>query len=99
MRDRAGYGHPGSWPRSLLARRINRRAVQYATKQRAAGGALAPKRSSRVTHHCREFVTGKFRAKRRPGSVDFGFMAAKEISNHRGDAGDMNMQLALAAAA
>jgi hypothetical protein len=31
--------------------------------------------------------------------VDFGLMAAKEISNHRGDAGDMNMQLALAAAA
>jgi hypothetical protein len=34
----------------------------------------------------------------RPGSVDFGLVAAKEISNHRGDAGDMNMQLALAAA-
>jgi hypothetical protein len=30
--------------------------------------------------------------------VDFGLVAAKETSNHRGDAGDMNMQLALAAA-
>jgi hypothetical protein len=30
--------------------------------------------------------------------VDFGLVAAKEISDHRGDAGDMNMQLVLAAA-
>src|ERR1700730_17898758 len=50
------------------------------------------------TFNCQEFVPGKFRAKGRPGSVDFGLVAAKEISDHRGDAGEMNMQLALAAA-
>ena len=43
-------------------------------------------------------MTGKFRAKGRPRSVDFGLVAEEEISNHRGDAGDMNMQLVLAAA-
>ena len=35
--------------------------------------------------HRQEFVTGKFRTKGRPGSVDFGLVAAEEISNHRGD--------------
>ena len=48
--------------------------------------------------HRQEFMTGKLRTKGRPGSVDFGLVAAEEISNHRGDAGDMNMQLILAAA-
>jgi hypothetical protein len=48
--------------------------------------------------HGHESVTGKFQAEGRPSSADFGLVVAKEISNHWGDAGDMNMQLVLAAA-
>ncbi len=48
--------------------------------------------------HCHESVPGKFRTQGGPIATDFGLVAAKKIRNRRGDAGNMNMQLVLAAA-
>jgi hypothetical protein len=47
--------------------------------------------------HRHESMPGKFRAKGRPISTDFGLVAAKLIGNLRGDAEDMNTRLVLAA--
>src|ERR1700732_1565974 len=51
----------------------------------------------RLDLHCRKSVPVKCRPKERPGFVNFRLVAAQEISDRRGDAGDMNMQLVLAA--
>ena len=52
----------------------------------------------RLDLHRRKSVSEKGRAKKRPRSVNFRLVAAQEISDLRGDAGNMNMQLVLAAA-
>jgi hypothetical protein len=52
----------------------------------------------RLDLHRRKSVPEKGRAKKRPSFVNFRSVAAQELSDGRGDAGDMNMQLVLAAA-
>src|SRR3984893_9779542 len=52
----------------------------------------------RLDLHRRKSVPEKWRAKKRPGSVNFRLVAAQELSDLRGDAGNMNMELVLAAA-
>ena len=52
----------------------------------------------RLNFHRRKSVAEKWRAKKRPGSVNFRLVAAQELSDLRGDAGNMNVQLVLAAA-
>ena len=48
--------------------------------------------SIRLDLHRRKSVPEKWRAKKRPGSVNFRLVAARELSDLRGDAGYMNVQ-------
>ncbi len=50
----------------------------------------------RLDLHRRKSVPEKGRAKKGPRFVNFRLVAAQELSDLRGDAGDMNMQLVLA---
>jgi len=52
----------------------------------------------RLGLHRRKSVPEKGRAKQGPSFVNFRLVAAQELSDLRGDAGNMNMQLVLAAA-
>jgi hypothetical protein len=52
----------------------------------------------RLDLHRRKPVPEKARAKKRPRFVNFRLVAVQELSDLRGDAGNMNMQLILAAA-
>src|ERR1700730_8338875 len=52
----------------------------------------------RLDFHCRKSVPEKGRAKKGPSFVNFRSVAAQELGDLRGDAGNMNMQLVLAAA-
>jgi hypothetical protein len=52
----------------------------------------------RLDLHRRKSVPEKGRAKKGPSFVNFRSVAAQELSDLRGDAGNMNMQLVLAAA-
>jgi hypothetical protein len=52
----------------------------------------------RLGLHRRKSVPEKARPKKRPSFVNFRLVAAQELSDLRGDAGNMNMQLVLAAA-
>jgi hypothetical protein len=52
----------------------------------------------RLDLHRRKSVPEKARGKERPSFVNFRVVATQELSDLRGDAGNMNMQLVLAAA-
>jgi hypothetical protein len=52
----------------------------------------------RLDLYRRKSAPQKGRAKKRPGFVNFRLVAPQELSDLRGDAGNMNMQLVLAAA-
>ena len=52
----------------------------------------------RLDLHRRKSVPEKGRAKKGPSFVNFRSVAAQELSDLRGDAGNMNVQLVLAAA-
>ena len=51
----------------------------------------------RLDLHRRKSVPEKGRGKKRPSFVNFRLVAAQELSDLRGDAGNMNMELVLAA--